>query len=421
MKKLIFAIIMFLLVCSIPRLVNAVTNNFNGSMVPGDWEMDENWSEGVLPGVGDDVIFLSYIDDLGGDKTVNTFASHTTSTSEFGSAGATLTVTNGATFYDSSSNRGIITADTTFNGSSYNLTGTITGDTTFNGSSTNVMSTITGTTTFNDSSSTFGSSTLNGNVTLNTTGDIAGTINVSEGENVSAINSGTVSAAINGSGGLTKTGATTVTLSGSNTYSGETTISLGTLSVTGGITSSAVTINGGTLIGSGTVGNMTVADGGTFSPGLSPGTLNAGATTWESGGTYLWEINNATGLQGAPLGLGWDWLNITGGLGITATSGNKFNLNLSTMGVDAANFDNSDPYSWIIATASGEITDFSADKFTIDDSLFTNALGGGSFGIEQDGSNINLTFAAVPEPSTYALFGLGLFGLIYFRRRGLKS
>ena len=33
-------------------------------------------------------------------------------------------------------------------------------------------------------------------------------------------------------------------------------------------------------------------NGGTLAPGNSPGTTNAGATTWEGGGNYDWELNS---------------------------------------------------------------------------------------------------------------------------------
>lgn len=58
--------------------------------------------------------------------------------------------------------------------------------------------------------------------------------------------------------------------------------------------------------------------GAAVSPGASPGTLNTGSQTWGPGGTYAWEINEATGSLG--VSPGWDFINITGDLAITATN-----------------------------------------------------------------------------------------------------
>ncbi|HOE69397.1 MAG TPA: autotransporter-associated beta strand repeat-containing protein, partial [Candidatus Omnitrophota bacterium] len=82
-----------------------------------------------------------------------------------------------------------------------------------------------------------------------------------------------VSTATNGS--LTKSGAGTLLLSGTNLYTGATNVNAGTLRVDGSIASSSLTTvqTAGTLSGSGTTGNLTIANGGTLSPGDSPGTI----------------------------------------------------------------------------------------------------------------------------------------------------
>ncbi|MFC2149173.1 autotransporter-associated beta strand repeat-containing protein [Candidatus Auribacterota bacterium] len=232
-----------------------------------------------------------------------------------------------------------------------------------------------------------------------------------------------LSGVISGTGGITRSGGSGITtLSATNTYSGATTISSGTLNVTGSISDSTVTISGGVLTGSGTVGDLNVNNGGSFSPGESTGTLVAQDTTWAAGGKYIWEINDAAGTKGDPTG--WDWLNIPGGgdvLDVTATSESTFTIEVSSMGGDAANFDNSQNYTWIIASAAGGITGYSADKFTVDNSAFTNALGGGAFGISQSGNDINITFAAVPEPSTVGLFLIAIPFIGWFARKRKRA
>jgi fibronectin-binding autotransporter adhesin len=86
------------------------------------------------------------------------------------------------------------------------------------------------------------------------------------------VQAGTISADLQGSAALTKTGTGTTTLSGTNTYSGGTTVNAGTLTLSGGSAiddSQGVTVNGGTLSlsgGSETIGLLTLT-GGTISTG----------------------------------------------------------------------------------------------------------------------------------------------------------
>ena len=134
-------------------------------------------------------------------------------------------------------------------------------------------------------------------------------------------------------GGLTKSGAGALTLTAANSYSGGTIINAGSLvvaSLSGSATGlGAVTVAAGaTLAGSGTMAG-TVNLSGTISPGASPGTLATASQNWNGGGHYLWQVNNATNAPGADPG--WDLLNITGGLNITAAATNRFTIDVTSL------------------------------------------------------------------------------------------
>ncbi len=129
----------------------------------------------------------------------------------------------------------------------------------------------------------------------------------------------------------------------------------------------------------------------------SLGTETAGSTTWAGGGNFTWEINSATGTAGADPG--WDLLDITGTLDITATSGSTFTLNLITLTPPAnapgamANFDNTLAYDWMIVRASGGIIGFAPDRFSLNTSGFANGLNGGLLTLAQVGNELHVLFS----------------------------
>ena len=265
---------------------------------------------------------------------------------------------------------------------------------------------------------------------------------VSSGTGVNAINlaaSGNqnleLTGGIQGSGDFNKTGNGSLRIAGdSSGFTGTLNLQGGKAVVDGTLGSgSKLVVGSGTrLEGTGTVGALDIAAGGSIGPGHSPGKLTvAGNATWAGGASYDWEINNFLGSSGT----NWDFLDIAGTLNITATSGSKFLVDVISLlannsAGDAQNFFPTYDYSIAIATAAGGITGFSQDAFQLDVSAFSNPLtfaswanqptftpGYFSLGLSGDGKSINLNYArAIPEPNSVSLVLVGL-GCAYLRRR----
>jgi hypothetical protein len=144
---------------------------------------------------------------------------------------------------------------------------------------------------------------------------------------------------------------------------------------------------GGTLAGNGSASGA-VAISGTVAPGDGVGALTTGAQTWNGGGCYAWELNDAR--------IGGDTLTVNGSLNVTATPASRFvvkliSLNGSVPG-PAAGFDKQTACTWTLANVTGGVTGLDPNAFTVDTSTFSNDLGGGAFTVEVAGSAVVLKF-----------------------------
>ena len=165
-----------------------------------------------------------------------------------------------------------------------------------------------------------------------TSGNISGTSGTLTSTSAFDLQAGAVSAILGGGVGANKTTGSTVTLSGANTYSGATNITGGTLALSSAsnnniASSTTITVGAGafldvtglnssrfdlasaqTLNGTGTVsgGALNALSGSNVAPGTSPGILNTGDVSFQSGSSFTVEVNNS-----AP-GTGHDQLNVTG-------------------------------------------------------------------------------------------------------------
>jgi len=191
----------------------------------------------------------------------------------------------------------------------------------------------------------------------------------------------------------------------------------------------ALTFTSGTVGGSNLAGfALSIGANQTMSPGNSTGTMASDATTWTTGGTFRFELNDTAGTAGST-SLGWDLLNAAS-LNITAGVG-EFTIQIASLDSlqaagNAANFNGANNYSWLFVDAGVDITGFNAGSFILNDSAFTNSTPG-TFSISQgdglggdlDKLYINYT-GVIPEPSTYALL-MGGLGLLAFLRRRKQS
>jgi autotransporter-associated beta strand protein len=195
---------------------------------------------------------------------------------------------------------------------------------------------------------------------------------------------------LTGNLGITKDGAGTQVLSAGAThsYTGATVVNAGTLVINSNIsTSSGIELNGGSIGGTGSIGNITL-DGGSLAPGNSIGLLNANDLTW-NGGLMAFELNSTDNSS--------DQLNLAGAF--LRGSGSQFAFNFLGTGTGGQTY---------------TLVNFASSTFAGTDFSYSNLNSGlsGTFGL----SGSNLTFTVVPEPRAALLGGLGIIALLRRRR-----
>lgn len=254
--------------------------------------------------------------------------------------------------------------------------------------------------------------------TSETIGGLSGSGAITLGANsVLTINDNTANAnfsgSITGGGGISKFGIGNLEISGTdNVYLGPTLLNGGTITVTGSILGSTITVDlDATLAGTGTVDGVILPGFGKLAPGVNgAGTLNTGELRLNSG-TFLVEIG------GAATAL-YDRVNVTGALelggildaslinGYLPGGGDKFFIGIN---------DGLDPVSGtFIGLPQGSIINLGG----VD--LILSYEGDSVSGALTGGNDIVL---AVPEPGSAALLlgGLGLVAGAVRRRRTAQA
>jgi autotransporter-associated beta strand protein len=253
-----------------------------------------------------------------------------------------------------------------------------------------------------------GTTTFNVGSTGDATGDLKVSARLTDGNGIT--------------GSLTKTGTGKMVLSGSNSYSGLTTVSGGTLALNGSIAGALKVDAGATLGGSGTIGGNAVISG-THGPGNSPGLQSFGSSlSYKSTSTVLLEFtqNSTTGR-----GTSFDGIDVAGDLSFDpgAVMSLSFNGAGSSVNWNDQLWNNYVKTSegWLLYSVGGSITGL--NNLTISGSFLdsyglalSSARPNSYFNLYQSGNNVYLNYA-IPEPSTYALMGLGVLTLVVAYRR----
>ena len=213
----------------------------------------------------------------------------------------------------------------------------------------------------------------------------------------------------------------------SHTYAGLTRVTAGELVVNGNISNSGglTVLSEGVLSGSGTLASALIA--GTHSPGNSPGiqtfTQNL---SYETAAEVVWELVASTT---SSRGVNYDGVDVGGNLAFAGATSLRLIFDLPESGVlwsdSFWNANRPGSSGWLVFKVTGQTSGFANLNVLPEDWVdaagqsFSISRSHASFGLAQVGSDVYLTYTAVPEPRVYILLVLG--GALLALRGGLRA
>lgn len=190
--------------------------------------------------------------------------------------------------------------------------------------------------------------------------------------------------ASNSTGGLTKSGAGSLTLTQPSTFTGPLNVNAGTLVANGTLAQTTTTVAAGAILSGNlnTAGPVTV--NGTLAPGATVGSaLGTSSLTLSGGSTFAAQIADWNGAAGT----GYDTADFAS-VSTTATSGSKLIVQVDATGL--VNFSES-ARDFVIASADAAPSGFTADNWQVNVTGFT---GTGTWSLGVDSNNLVLSYEA---------------------------